>query len=55
MPKFKIEIEEILQRVEEIEAKNLKEALEKIEEKYNKEEIVLDSNDFKYSEIRKYD
>ena len=30
MPKFSIEIEEILQRVEEVEAKDIEEALEKV-------------------------
>lgn len=54
MKKFQIEIEEILQRVEEVEANNIDEALEKIYEKYNKEEIVLDYEDFKDCEIREY-
>lgn len=54
MPKFSIEIEEILQRVEEVEAKDIEEALEKVEEKYSKDEIVLDYNDFKGYEIREY-
>ena len=34
MKKFQIEIEEISQRVEDIEANNLEEALEKVEDKY---------------------
>ena len=54
MQKFQIEIEEISQRVEEVEANNLDEALEKIEEKYDAEEIVLDYEDFKGHEIREY-
>ena len=41
MQKFQIEIEEISQRVEEVEANNLDEALEKIEEKYDAEEIEI--------------
>lgn len=54
MQKFQIEIEEISQRVEEVEANSLDEALEKIEEKYDAEEIVLDYEDFKSHEIREY-
>lgn len=54
MKKFQIEIEEISQRVEEVEANDLEEALEKIEEKYDKEEIVLDYEDFKSHEVREY-
>lgn len=54
MQKFQIEIEEILQRVEEVEANDLEEALEKTEEKYDQEKIVLDYNDFKGYEIREY-
>lgn len=54
MPKFQVEIEEILQRVEEIEAKDLEEALEIVEEKYDKNEIELDYEDFKGHEVREY-
>ena len=54
MPKFQVEIEEISQRVEEIEAKDLEEALEIAEEKYDKNEIELDYEDFKGHEVREY-
>lgn len=54
MKKFQIEIEEISQRVEDIEANNLEEALEKVEDKYNAGEIVLDYEDFKDHEVREY-
>lgn len=54
MPKFKVEIEEILQRVEEVEANNIEEAIDIIDEKYDNQEIVLDSEDFKGYEIREY-
>lgn len=54
MPKFKIEIEEISQRVEEIVADDLEEALDKAKEKYSTGEIVLDYEDFKEHEIREY-
>ena len=52
MPKFQIEIEEILQRVEGIEAQTLEEAIDIVDEKYDNQEIVLDSEDFKGHEIR---
>lgn len=54
MPKFQIEIEEILQRVEGIEAQTLEEAIDIVDEKYDNQEIVLDSEDFKGHEIREY-
>ena len=44
---YKIEIEELLQRVVEIEAENVNEAISKAKEKYRNEEYVLDENDFK--------
>jgi RecA-family ATPase len=44
--KYKIEITETLQRVEEVHCKDFEEALEKIFNLYRKEEIVLDWNDF---------
>jgi len=54
MPKFQIEIEEILQRVEEVKAETLEEALDIVDEKYDNQEIILDSEDFKGHEIREY-
>lgn len=54
MSKYKIEIEEVLQRVEEIDADNLEEALDIIDEKYKNQEIILDYEDFKEYEIREY-
>lgn len=54
MPKFKIEIEETLQRVENIEANDLEQALEIAKNKYISEEIVLDSTNFKKYNIREY-
>lgn len=44
--KFKIEITETLQRIVVVEADSVLEALNKVEEQYDNEEIVLDSNDF---------
>ncbi len=54
MKKFEIEIEEILQRVEEVEAETLEEALNIVDEKYDNQDIVLDYEDFKAHEIREY-
>ncbi len=52
---YKIEIEELLQRVVEIEAENVNEAISKAKEKYRKEEYVLDENDFKGVEFSEYE
>lgn len=54
MPKFQIEIEEILQRIEDVDANDLGEALDIVSDKYENQEIVLDSEDFKGYEIREY-
>lgn len=50
---FKIEVQELLCRVVEIEAESYNAALEIIQEKYKKCEIVLDYNDF--AEVRYQD
>lgn len=52
---YKIEIEELLQRVVEIEAENVNEAICKAKEKYRNEEYVLDENDFKGVEFSEYE
>lgn len=47
MNNYDIEIEEVLRRViKNVKAPNIDEALNKIEEKYDNSEIVLDSSDF---------
>jgi len=46
MNTYKIEIQEFLSRVVEIEANNIDEAILSVEQKYANEEIVLDYNDF---------
>lgn len=51
---YKIEIEELLQRVVEIEAENIEQAIEITKEKYKKEEYVLDENDFEGVEFSEY-
>lgn len=52
MKKFNIEIEELLQRVIEIEAENKEMAIRLAEKKYKNEEIVLDSEDLKSISIK---
>ena len=52
---YKIEIEELLQRVVEIEAENVNEAISKAKEKYRNEEYVLDKNDFNGVEFSEYE
>lgn len=52
---FKIEITETLQKVIEVSASSLDEALEIIKNKYNNGEIVLDSNDYIDTVIEEYD
>ena len=54
MKKFQIEIEEILQKVVEVEAETLNEAIENVEEQYSNEEIVLDAEDFKEGSVGEY-
>lgn len=51
---YKIEIEELLQRVVEIEAENVNEAIRIAKEKYRKEEYILDENDFKGVKFSEY-
>ena len=46
MNKYKVEIEEILNRIVEVEAKNEDEAYMKVKEQYRKCEIVLTAEDF---------
>lgn len=46
MPKFKVVIEETLRRTVLVEAEDRADAEEKAEEAYNKEQIVLDYQDF---------
>lgn len=46
METFKIEIQELLTRLVEIEAENSQEAFSKVYKLYNEAEIVLDYNDF---------
>lgn len=49
--KIKIEITETLQRIVEVEANDLEEALSIVMNKYKNEEIILDDKDYKETEF----
>lgn len=51
---FQIEIKEVLQKVVKVKANSLDEAFDIVQEKYDKEEYVLDYEDFKGVEFREY-
>jgi len=55
METFKIEIQEFLSRIIEVEAETKDEAISKVRELYRKEEIVLDSDDYVTTEIEIYE
>lgn len=54
MKTYKIEVEEILQNVYDIEANSLEEAIDIAEEKYRSEEIILDYNALKETNFREF-
>ncbi len=54
MGTFKIEIQEFLSRIVEVEANSIDEAISKVREMYKNEEIVLDSEDYTTTEIEEY-
>ena len=51
---FNIEIEETLQKVVQVKANSLNEAINKVQEKYRNEEDVLNEDDFKGVEFSEY-
>jgi hypothetical protein len=55
METFKIEIQEFLSRIIEVEAETKDEAISKVRELYRMEEIVLDSDDYVTTEIEIYE
>ena len=55
MTTYKIEIQEHLSRVIEIEALSAEEAIDKAREMYRAEEIVLDGDDWVGTEIDEFD
>jgi predicted DNA-binding protein (UPF0278 family) len=54
LKKFQIEITETLQRVIEVEAASLDDAITEIRRKYKDEEIILDSSDYIDTVILEY-
>ncbi|MCC6516677.1 MAG: DpnD/PcfM family protein [Chitinophagales bacterium] len=54
METFKIEIQEFLSRIVEIEAENIDDAVLKVKEMYRQEEIVLSENNYITTEIEEY-
>lgn len=54
METYKIEVKETLSRIIEVEAKSNNEAILKVKEMYQKEEIILSSDDFVTTEIEDY-
>lgn len=55
MKKYKIEITETLQKVVEIDAESLEEALYKAKLMYRMQEVVLDESDFVEAEFEPFD
>lgn len=51
MKKYEVEVHEILARIVEVEANNEDDAIEKVYEMYDNEEIVLDWHDLVEHEI----
>ena len=54
MKTYKIEVEEIMQNVYDIEANSLEEAINIAEEKYHNKKIVLDYNALKETNFREF-
>lgn len=54
MKTFEVEIKESLSKMVKVKANTIEEALLKTREKYEKQEIVLDSEDFITTEIEEY-
>ena len=54
MKVFKVEIEEVLQHVYEIEAETLDKAIAIAEDRYHRQEYVLDAEDYKGVEFREF-
>lgn len=55
METFKIEIQEFLSRIIEVEAETKDEAISKVRQLYRNDEIVLDSDDYVSTEIEVYE
>jgi hypothetical protein len=54
METFKIEVHEVLSRVVRVEAESQNDAISKVKNMYRNEEIVLDAEDYEYTEIKPF-
>lgn len=54
METFKIEVQEVLARIVEVEAKSVEDAIIKVKEMYRNEEIVLTVEDYVTTEIDEF-
>ena len=52
MRAFNVEIEEVLQRIVKVEARDENEILKLVSKQYSQENIVLDENNYKGHELR---
>ena len=50
--KIKVEVTEILQRIVEVDADDVKDAIDKVEELYKNEDIILDYSDYISTEFK---
>lgn len=55
MKTFKIEVQEFLSKIIEIEANDIDDALSRVKETYQNEEIILDSSNYIETEIIEYE
>lgn len=51
MKKYQISVKEILEKIVEVEAESVADAIDKVHDMYYNEEVVLDSSDYKDTEI----
>lgn len=54
METFEIEVHEVLSRVVRVEAESMNDAISKVNDMYRNEEIVLDAEDYEYTEIKPF-
>lgn len=55
MEKFKIEVQEFSSKIVEIEANDLEQAIIEVKKMYEREEIVLDENNYITTEFTSYE
>ena len=55
MKKFKIEVQEILSKIIEIEATDIEQAIYEVKKMYESEEIILNENDYITTEFTNYE